>query len=279
MVGGMPESTFLTLTFVRRLFPLPAGGRSASGYGVGRSTQVLSFRSSAGTGPGGHPPGSVLRVHAAFLRLASTREPAWIHSRPAARSVWPVALYLHRADALWAAWHTLGPGLGGYGSLRGFMGVAQVLFAVVAVGSLARGKPRLPEWRIPLFFFVSAAVIVLKRYGVPIINWIGHLPFFRFILFPKYDESLLAFAMAVLCAIGMHQVLTAPSAAGAWLVARHCLCGTERGPGFFAAPGDGRPGAPPWILSGPRGSLRRGVPGDLDSPWTGRLRTGCRPAL
>lgn len=50
--------------------------------------------------------------------------------------------------------------------------------------------------------------IVLKRYGAPLINWIGYLPFCQLIWFVKYEEPLLAFAMAVLCAYGMHQILT-----------------------------------------------------------------------
>jgi hypothetical protein len=108
------------------------------------------------------------------------------------------------------AWSPIGPGLGGYDSLRGYMGVVQVLLAVVAVGGLIRRTAnRFPgERRLTLFFFASALAIILKRYGAPVINSIGHLPFCRLIWFPKYDEPLLAFAIAVLCAFGMHRVLT-----------------------------------------------------------------------
>jgi hypothetical protein len=108
------------------------------------------------------------------------------------------------------AWRPIGLGLGGYSTLRGSVGVAQALFAIVAVGGLARGsKNRFPgERRITIFFFASALAMVMKRYGAPVINSIGNLPFFQLVLFTKYEEPLLAFAVAVLCACGMHQVLT-----------------------------------------------------------------------
>ena len=62
--------------------------------------------------------------------------------------------------------------------------------------------------RLVLFFAGSALILLLKRYGVPPVNWIGYLPFFSVTDFKKYEEPLLSFAMAALCAFGVHQVLT-----------------------------------------------------------------------
>ena len=67
------------------------------------------------------------------------------------------------------------PALAGYDGLRGYMGVVQILLAVVAVGGLTRGpENRSPQRAAPqLFFFASALAIILKRYGAPVINSLG----------------------------------------------------------------------------------------------------------
>ena len=180
IVGGMPESAFLALAFggAYFLFRLAAGPHPRTA--CGHSTQILSLRSSTRAGAGGLSPGSVFRIHGAFVRLASTREPAWIHPRSAARRLWPLAVYLRRPHALWTCLeHPSVPAWADTASLRGFMGVVQVLFAVVAVGGLARrpktaSRPAAPH---ALLLRYPPLAIVLKRYGAPVINWIGHLPF------------------------------------------------------------------------------------------------------
>ena len=96
------------------------------------------------------------------------------------------------------------------------------------------------------------------------------------ILFPKYEEPLLAFAMAVLCAFGMHQVLTDTVSrrrlAGS---VADCLCGARRGPGIFAASRCWRQRRTPHefylSLAGAGAVLFLAA---LDSPWTGSAASG-----
>ncbi|HLY20547.1 MAG TPA: YfhO family protein [Bryobacteraceae bacterium] len=187
IVGGMPESAFLALAFggAYFLFRIAADGqmRAAS------ITHLKYFFFVQGMG----------LMLAAFL-LA----PFFEYMKVSFDTHQPVNLggvipgLQHDAFGL-SLFTYLMPG--GYHDLRGFMGVVQVLLAVVALVGLRRE-------RVTFFFAASAFVLVLKRYGVPVINWIGYLPFCRFVLFPKYEEALLAFSMAVLCGYGVHFILT-----------------------------------------------------------------------
>ena len=48
--------------------------------------------------------------------------------------------------------------------------------------------------------------MLLKRFGSPLINWIGGLPIADLVVFVKYQEPLMAFCIAILGGIGFSQV-------------------------------------------------------------------------
>jgi hypothetical protein len=209
IVGGMPESAFLVLAFgcAYFLFRLAVGPHTRAA----RVTQLKYFLFAQGLGLA--LAAFLLVPFFEFMKLSFDS-----HQLTNVRFIsglthdaFGLSLFTYVIPTLFGlAWRPIGPGLSGYDSLRGSMGVVEVLLAVVAVGGLARRPENrfFGERRLTLFFFASALAIVLKRYGAPVINSIGHLPFCQLILFPKYEEPLLAFALAVLCACGMHQVLT-----------------------------------------------------------------------
>ena len=210
IVGGMPESALLVLAFGCAYFAF----RLAVGPGsrAARVTQLKYFLFTQGLG----------LALAAFLLVPffeymgvsfDSHQPANVHGSITGlrHDVFGLSVFTYLIPTLFGpAWGSIAPGLGGYDSLRGFMGVVQILFAVIAVGGLIRRQAdRFPgERRLTLFFLASALAIVLKRYGAPVINWIGYLPFCQLIWFAKYEEPLLAFAVAVLCACGLHQILS-----------------------------------------------------------------------
>jgi hypothetical protein len=210
IVGGMPESAFLVLAFgcAYFLFRLAAGPHTRTA----RVTQLKYFVFAQGLGLA--LAAFLLIPFFEFMRISfDTHQPGNLHGLVPGpwHDAFGVSIFTYVIPTLFGpAWRSIAPGLGGLNYLRGFMGVVQVLFAVVAVAGLThtQGGRLSGERRLTLFFFVSALVMVLKRYGAPAVNWIGYLPFFQLIIFPKYEEPLLAFAMAVLCAYGMHQVLT-----------------------------------------------------------------------
>ena len=209
IVGGMPESAFLVLAFggAYFLFRLAAGPRGRTS----RLTQLKYFLFAQVLGLA--LAAFLLVPFFEFMKLSlDSHQPVNLHGLIVGlkHDLFGLSFFTYIVPTLFGpAWRSIAPGLGGYDSLRGFMGVVQVLFAIVAVGGLFRSESRFPgERRLTVFFFASALAVVLKRYGAPVINLIGYLPFCQLIWFPKYAEPLLAFALAVLCALGMHQVLT-----------------------------------------------------------------------
>ena len=210
IVGGMPESAFLVLAFgyAYFLFRLAVGPHTRAA----RVTRLKYFLFAQGVGLA--LAAFLLVPFFEFMKLSfDSHQPANLHGLIPGLShdVFGPSLFTYVIPLLYGpAWKSIAPGVGGYDSLRGSMGVMQVLFAVVAVGGLIRKRENRfsGERRLALFFLASALAIVLKRYGAPVINAIGHLPFFQLILFPKYEEPLLGFAIAVLYAFGMHRVLT-----------------------------------------------------------------------
>lgn len=91
---------------------------------------------------------------------------------------------------------TLGPANIG---LRNYFGVIAVFLILIAASRIRR-KPT----SFFLFFFIA---IPLKRYGFPLLNAFGNLPFFRLVWFPKYEEAILSMCVAVLCAFALEALL------------------------------------------------------------------------
>lgn len=96
-------------------------------------------------------------------------------------------------------------GLSGWTGIRAYWGITPCLFALAAViFYCVRRDAAYPKALrfLTVFFSVSLALMVLKRFGSPIINWIGHLPIFEMVVYVKYQEPLIAFCVAMLAGIG-----------------------------------------------------------------------------
>ena len=95
-----------------------------------------------------------------------------------------------------------------FAGVRGYWGVIPFFFAAlaIAVAVLALSKRSLDRrnFSMPICWFFSAALFFMigKRFGFVLFNWIGMLPLAQMVLFRKYDEPLIGFAIAVLAAIG-----------------------------------------------------------------------------
>jgi hypothetical protein len=60
-----------------------------------------------------------------------------------------------------------------------------------------------------IFFFLGVASLLLcKKFGAPIIDLVGALPLFKLIVFWKYSEPIIGFAIATLAAIGFDLLAT-----------------------------------------------------------------------
>jgi hypothetical protein len=91
---------------------------------------------------------------------------------------------------------------------HGYWGIIVTFSALMAImGSvLCAKKPRSRNAMLAqmvVFFSLSSLFFILKKFGSPLVNWVGYLPVFKLVIFPKYDEPLLAFSVSTLAAIGL----------------------------------------------------------------------------
>lgn len=88
--------------------------------------------------------------------------------------------------------------------LRGYWGIVPSFFALAAVlFACSRRRPAIKgELFLVAFFSITLVLMVLKRYGSPLINWIGALPVSEMVVYPKYQEPLISLCVALLAGIG-----------------------------------------------------------------------------
>jgi hypothetical protein len=203
MCGGMPESVFLAMSFaclyvVFRLFQSPELRRkftSRAGYFV--LSLLLGFALSA------------------FLLLPFIEFMAYAHDVHQPANLRGASAGLGH-DVDWRHIITyFFPFLAGspllsmfgdpFGGLFGYWGLLASLFSIVGILSIF-SKSTLkadPRKGLVVFFLVSFTLILLKRFGSPLVNWIGMLPLAKLVLFVKYGEPLLAFCIAILGGLGL----------------------------------------------------------------------------
>jgi hypothetical protein len=102
-------------------------------------------------------------------------------------------------------WNSIMANFAGYSGIRGFFGVLPLFFASVAtidaLSAWRRWSAR-PRDAIVVFFALTVVVLIAKRFGAPAVNWIGALPLLDAVIFPKYEEVLTGFSIAMLAGIG-----------------------------------------------------------------------------
>lgn len=96
------------------------------------------------------------------------------------------------------------PGFSGDTGVRGFFGCAAAFFALLAAASQAEGLlRRKPPFDAPVVFFAVVAVgLIAKRFGGWPFSELANLPGFSVIIFTKYEEAIIACAVAILAAFG-----------------------------------------------------------------------------
>lgn len=93
----------------------------------------------------------------------------------------------------------------GSSGLKGYWGIIPFFFAVLALLALfVRRRPATfnAERFLTIFFAATLVLMVLKRFGNGLINWIGYLPLSEMVLYIKYLEPLIAFSIAMLGGLG-----------------------------------------------------------------------------
>jgi len=203
IAGGMPETTLLILTYGYVYFFFRVIGDRTFRSAAGRHFTYLLFVNAIGFALAG----LLLAPFVEFLRISYDRHQIKNigHITGIVHDHFGLSIFTYVIPTLFGtAWKTIAPSLGGYAALRDFFGITPILFAIIAMLGLLSKRHR----NLVVFFAITVIVVLLKRYGAPLVNWIGYLPFFQVVEFPKYEEPLLAFALAVLCAFGVDRVLS-----------------------------------------------------------------------
>jgi Bacterial membrane protein YfhO len=210
VAGGMPESTVLVFAFTVVYFAFvvwthradrPAALRGAATFGAALGLGVAACA-------------IVLLPFLEFWHVSfNSHDP----SNGAAVLPGPLKERLDATIGQYIAPLLIGPtrndiftGFAGASGLRGYFGVAAVFFALIAVFDALdrRLKGRSTPADATLAFFAAAAlVLLLKRYGFPLVNWIGYLPALRYVIFPLFQESLLGVCVAACAAFGLERLI------------------------------------------------------------------------
>ena len=99
-----------------------------------------------------------------------------------------------------------------WAGFRGYWGILASLFAIAGFLTIFHHSTLKSDARkgLALFFLATFTLILLKRFGSSLINWIGLLPMAKLVRFVKYEEPLLAFCIAILAGLGLSFVLKRP---------------------------------------------------------------------
>jgi hypothetical protein len=93
--------------------------------------------------------------------------------------------------------------------VRNYVGLAGFFLAVISVVAVLgkQGRKDRSLLAITWFFFSFTILVELKRYGFAPVNALGRLPYFQFVVFPKYGEALVSICVSILSAIGVERLL------------------------------------------------------------------------
>lgn len=102
------------------------------------------------------------------------------------------------------------PYLGGWGMNdgRGFPGMVALFGASIAfVVALFGYRARMTGDRVALFLVLAAGAFEAKRFGFPLVQWIGGLPIMDVIILVKYEEAVVGVCVACAAGLGFEALL------------------------------------------------------------------------
>ncbi len=102
-------------------------------------------------------------------------------------------------------WENVFNNFQGFTLVRGFFGCVSLFLAAIGFFSSIIGafRRRTGNTSVPLVLGIVATVLLLKRFGFGLVNWIGGLPILRQIIFPKYEEAIIGCCVALLAGFGV----------------------------------------------------------------------------
>ena len=216
ILGGMPESTFLAITFTYLYFAT----RLLSDRELRRDIANILLHASAATLLAGGISAVATIPFLEYVAYSFNLHSSGFYGSNFDSLSWNVLGTYLSPLFLGPPYQNIFTDFAGQTMIRGFFGCGALFFSLVAVfGRVADVVLRKPQDKFPTFFFAAVAIVLLsKRFGFALINWIGYLPGFRDIIFAKYEEAILALCIAALAGAGVARICERrASAATVWL--------------------------------------------------------------
>jgi hypothetical protein len=88
----------------------------------------------------------------------------------------------------------------------GYVGICVLFLSLLPLYPVVRRSVRFAYGKYYFFFLAAAILVLMKIFGVPPINWLGVLPGFQYVDFPRYSGSVLAMSFAGASAYGIELV-------------------------------------------------------------------------
>lgn len=207
--GGMPESALLACGAAYLYFAVRVLSDTAERLQIGKAVGLAAGGTVLGLGISA----CLTLPFIEFLRLSTNQhDPASVGGAVVghvSEGFSFTALGTYIAPLVQGApWSNIFNGFSGFAGIRGFFGVSEFFLAIVATATALaelRSKER-RAWSPALFFAFLASFLLLKRFGNPAVDWLGSLPGFNLINYPKYEEAVIGFCFAALAALGIEQI-------------------------------------------------------------------------
>ena len=197
VLGGMPESTFFVLLFAfLYYFFRVIWSKSHETPKTARFYLKHSFRFSSAVVLGMLLSGPQLLpfLEYAFQSSAIQVTHGTTTGAGSAALIGSISIMVpHFFGRMHAHWN----GMSAHG-LIAYVGVLPIFLALMGTFAKSRDGRNKLKW----FFAIFALLFVFKGYGFLVINWIGYLPIFNRMIFPKYCAPEFAFSVAALAAMG-----------------------------------------------------------------------------
>ncbi len=204
MVGGMPESILIILSFVYIyvIFRLVSDGTLRAVY-----SRILT-RLVAATAAGVSLSAFLLLPFVEYLRGSfNDHDPSQLTGTLLGVLHDPLESFIFT----YLCPLVFGAPLrnGDWSGIRNYFGLISVFLVFISISGLLRrrGKSKSVSNSLTIFFLVTAITVILKRFGFPVVNMIGMLPLYRVVSFTKYEEVILSISVSVLCALGLERLI------------------------------------------------------------------------
>ena len=131
--------------------------------------------------------------------------------------VWWVSFFVPYLYGFLQTYFYAGLGIS-WDNFPGYIGICVLFLSLLPLYPIVRRSIRFADSKYYFFFLAAAILVLMKIFGLPPINWIGLLPGFQYVIFPRYAGSVLAMSFAGAGAYGIELVRRGKTRNVSWAV-------------------------------------------------------------